>query len=67
MDKTYIVGCGIHLAFSLASKNAGDMALFHRMIGDIYWKKKENIWQCCVCEVLVHNGAFPKTLKNKNI
>jgi hypothetical protein len=36
IDKIYITSCGIHLAFSLAKKNAGDLALFHRMIGDIY-------------------------------
>ncbi len=58
---------GIHSEFYLAKKNAGDMALFHQMIGDIYWKKTDTIWQCCVCEVLVHNGAFPKTWKHKNI
>ena len=40
IDKTYITSCGIHLAFSLAKKNAGDLALFHQMIGDIYWKKR---------------------------
>jgi hypothetical protein len=55
IGKTYITSCGIHLAFSLAKKIAGDLALFHRMIGDIYWKKTENIWHCCVCEVSVHN------------
>jgi hypothetical protein len=43
------------LAFSLAKKNAGDLALFHRMIRDIYWTKTDNIWGSCVCEVSVHN------------
>jgi hypothetical protein len=33
---TYITSWGIHLAFSLAKKIAGDLALFHQMIGDIY-------------------------------
>jgi hypothetical protein len=33
------MSCSIHLAFSLVKKNAGDLALFHQMIGDIYWKK----------------------------
>jgi hypothetical protein len=36
IGKTYITSYGIHLALSLAKKYAGDVALFHRMIGDIY-------------------------------
>ncbi len=36
IDKTCIMSCSIHLAFSLAKKNAGDLALFYQMIGDIY-------------------------------
>ncbi len=51
----YITSCGNYLAFSLAKNNAGDLALFDRMIGDIYWEKTKNICQCCVCEVSVHN------------